>query len=123
MLVFAGAAIALAAVGIYGVIAYSAAQQRRDVAIRLALGATQGNVFWLVVKQGRTLAVIGTVIGLAIAYLAGRVVTSSLYEVRESDPMILGAAAVIVAGIALLATVIPAYRAARLNPSNVLRSS
>jgi ABC-type antimicrobial peptide transport system permease subunit len=123
MLVFAGAAIALAAVGIYGVIAYSAAQQRRDVAIRLALGATQGNVFWLVVKQGRTLATIGTVIGLGIAYLAGRVVSSSLYEVRESDPVILGAAAVIVVAIALLATVIPAYRAARLNPSNVLRSS
>jgi len=123
MLVFAGAAIALAAVGIYGVIAYSAAQQRKDVAIRLALGATQGNVFWLVVKQGRTLATIGTLIGLLIAYLAGRVVSSSLYEVRESDPIILGAAAAIVVGIALLATVIPAYRAARLNPSNVLRSS
>ena len=63
------------------------------------------------------------VIGLGIAYLAGRVVSSSLYEVRESDPIILGAPAGIVVGIALLATVIPAYRAARLNPSNVLRSS
>src|SRR5262249_47966414 len=84
MLVFAGAAIALAAVGIYGVIAYSAAQRQKEVAIRLALGATQGNVFWLVLKHGGLLATIGAIVGLIVAYAAGRTVSSSLYQVRAS---------------------------------------
>jgi ABC-type antimicrobial peptide transport system permease subunit len=120
MLWFGGAAVALAAVGIYGVIAYGAAQRQGEVAIRLALGATQGNVFWLVFKQGRTMAAVGAAIGLVVAYLSGRIVSSRLYEVRASDPMILGAATALVVGIALLATVIPAYRAARLDPARVL---
>jgi predicted permease len=121
MLWFGAAAVALAAVGIYGVIAYAAAQRRGEVAIRLALGATRGDVFRLVLRQGRTMAGIGAAIGLAVAYLAGRVVASRLYEVRASDPAILGAAVVLVGGIALVATVIPAYRAARLDPAHVLR--
>ena len=121
MQVFAAAAVVLAAVGIYGVIAYSATQRRREVAVRLALGATPRDVFWLVVKQGGTLAVVGAAIGLIVAYLTGRLVSSSLYEVRASDPLILGVATVVVVGVALLATVIPAYRAARLDPSHVLR--
>jgi putative ABC transport system permease protein len=77
-------------------------------------------VFWLVLKQGRTMAAVGAAIGLIVAYLSGRIVSSRLYDVRASDPMILGAATVLVVGIALLATVIPAYRAARLNPARVL---
>lgn len=120
MLWFGAAAVTLAAVGIYGVIAYGAAQRRHEVAIRLALGASAGNVFWLVLKQGRTMAAVGAAIGLVVAYFSGRVVASQLYEVRASDPMILGAATVLVAGIALVATVIPAYRAARLDPARVL---
>jgi predicted permease len=121
MLGFGIAAVALAAVGIYGVIAYGAAQRRSELAIRLALGATQRNVFWLTLKQGRTLALVGATMGLVIAYAAGRVVSSWLYEVRSSDPLILGGATALVAGIALLATMIPAYRAARLDPARVLR--
>jgi putative ABC transport system permease protein len=121
MLVFAAAAMALAAVGIYGVIAYGAAQRRREMAIRLALGATHHNVFWLVLKQGGTLSIVGAAIGLLVAFLAGRIVSSSLYEVSASDPTILGAATVVVVSIALLATLIPAYRAARLDPGHVLR--
>jgi putative ABC transport system permease protein len=120
MLWFGAAAVALAAVGIYGVIAYGAAQRQGEVAIRLALGATQGNVFWLVLRQGRTMAGVGAAIGLVVAYLSGRIVSSRLYDVRASDPMVLGAAAALVVGIALLATVIPAYRAARLDPARVL---
>ena len=121
MLGFGVAAIALAAVGIYGVIAYGAAQRRNEMAIRLALGATSQNVFWLTLKQGRTLALVGAAIGLLVAYVSGRLVSSWLYEVRASDPMILGAATLLVIGIALVATVIPAYRAARLEPARVLR--
>jgi predicted permease len=120
MLWFGAAAVTLAAVGIYGVIAYGAAQRRSEVAIRLALGATSGSVFWLVLKQGRLFAVVGATIGLVVAYISGEIVSSWLYEVRASDPMILGAATALVAGIALVATVIPAYRAAHLDPARVL---
>jgi putative ABC transport system permease protein len=121
MLLFGATAVALAAVGVYGVIAYAASQRRGEVATRLALGATPGNVFWLVVKQSRTLAIIGVAIGLPVAYLAGRIVSSRLYAVRAADPLILGGATIIVVGIALLATMIPAYRSARLDPAKVLR--
>ena len=121
MLVFAAAAIALAAVGIYGVIAYSASQRKKEVAIRLALGATQENVFGLVLKQGSALTVVGAAIGLVVAYASGRIVSTSLYQVRASDPVILGVACLVVVGIAVFATIIPAYRAARLDPGHVLR--
>ncbi len=121
MLLFGAAAVALAAVGIYGVIAYAASQRSNEVATRLALGATPGSVFLLMLKQGRTLALIGTAIGVTVAYVAGRVVSSNLYQVNASDPMILGGATVVVLAIALLATTIPAFRASRLDPAKVLR--
>jgi putative ABC transport system permease protein len=121
MLCFGAAAVALAAIGIYGVIAYAAAQRQGEMAVRLALGASPGNVFWLMLTQGRTMALLGALIGLFVAYYAGRVVSSQLYEVSASDPVILGIATVLVVGIALIATLIPAYRAARLSPAQVLR--
>src|SRR5262245_28984055 len=121
MVVFAAAATALAAVGIYGVIAYGAAQRRKEVAIRLALGATPREMFWLVLKHGGTLTIVGALLGLVVAYLTGRVASGALYDVHASDPIILGAAAVVVVGIALLATLIPAYRSACLDPGEVLR--
>jgi putative ABC transport system permease protein len=121
MLVFGAAAVALAAVGIYGVIAYAASQRRGEVATRLALGATPGNVFWLVLKQGQVLTAVGGAVGLIVAYSSGRLVSSRLYEVHAADPLILGAAALLVVGIAVLATTIPAFRASRLDPGCVLR--
>jgi putative ABC transport system permease protein len=121
MLCFGAAAVALAAIGIYGVIAYAAAQRQGEMAVRLALGASPGGVFWLMLKQGRTMALLGAAIGLLAAYYAGRVVSSQLYEVRASDPLILGMATMLVVGIALIATLIPAYRASRLSPAHVLR--
>jgi len=120
MLWFGAAAVALAAVGIYGVIAYAAAQRRSEMAIRLALGATPNSIFWLMLAQGRTLAIAGAAIGVAVAYFSGRLVSSRLYEVRASDPLILGAATALVIGIALVATVVPAIRASRLNPARAL---
>ena len=121
MLLFGAAAVALAAVGIYGVIAYGASQRKDEVATRLALGATPLDAFLLVVKQGRTLALIGTAIGLAAAYGAGRLVASRVYEVRASDPAILGMSTAIVVAVALIATVVPAWRVSRIEPSKVLR--
>jgi predicted permease len=120
MLWFGAAAVALAAVGLYGVIAYVTAQRRREVAIRLALGSTPTHVFWLVLRQGRTMTAIGATIGLIAAYLSGRVVSSQLYEVQASDPTILTAATALVVVIALIASAIPAYRASRLDPARVL---
>src|SRR5688572_29803279 len=121
MLGFGIAAVALAAVGVYGVIAYGAAQRRNEMAIRLALGATPGTVFRLTLKQGRAVGIVGAAIGLAVAYGSGRLISSWLYEVRASDPVILVAATMLVSGIALVATIIPAYRATRIDPSLVLR--
>lgn len=122
MLIFGGAAILLAAVGIYGVIAYAVSQRRGEMATRLALGATPASVFSLVLRQGVVLAAIGTAIGLAFAYLSGRIVSSQIYAIRASDPLMLSGAIVVVAGVVLLATMIPAWRACRLSPSGVLRT-
>ncbi len=122
MLIFGGVAVLLAAVGIYGVVAYAVAQRRGEMATRLALGATPGSVFALVMKQGAMLALIGTAIGLLIAYLSGRIVASRIYAIRASDPVMLAAAIVLVAGITAIATMIPAWRAARLAPSGVLHT-
>jgi predicted permease len=122
MLIFGVVAILLAAVGIYGVVAYAVSQRRGEMATRLALGATPGSVFVLVMKQGALLALIGIGIGLLVAYLSGRVVASQIYAIRASDPVTLGAAIVLVAGITGLATMIPAWRASRLAPSGVLHT-
>jgi predicted permease len=122
MLIFGGVAILLAAVGIYGVVAYAVSQRRGEMATRLALGATPGGVFWLVMKHGGAIGLAGTAIGLGIAYLSGRVVASQVYAIRASDPVMLGAAVTIVAAMTAVATAIPAWRASRLQPSGVLHA-
>jgi predicted permease len=121
MLVFGVAAVVLAAVGIYGVVAYAATQRVGEMATRLALGATPWTVFWLVLRQGRILVVVGAALGLAAAYAAGRLIASRVYEISTTDPAVLGGAVAVVALIAIAATTIPAIRAARLDPSRVLR--
>jgi hypothetical protein len=120
MLIFGVVAVLLAAVGIYGVVAYAVSERRGEMATRLALGATPRSVFWLVMKQGATLALIGTAIGLVVAYLSGRIVASQIYLIRASDPLMLAGAIVVVGSLAGLATMIPAWRASRLDPSGVL---
>jgi len=122
MLLFGGVAVLLAAVGIYGVVAYATAERRSEVATRLALGASQMSVFGLVLRQGCILAAIGTVIGLGIAYLGGRVISNRIYAVSAYDPLILGGAVLIVSVIAVVATTIPAFRASRLDPARALRA-
>jgi len=122
MLIFGGVAILLAAVGIYGVVAYAVSERRREMATRLALGATPGSVFWLVMKHGASLALMGVGIGLAVAYLSGQIVASQIYAIRASDPVMLAAAIILVAAIVAVATMIPAWRASRLSPSGVLHA-
>jgi putative ABC transport system permease protein len=121
MLIFGATALVLAAVGIYGVIAYAAAQRLGEIATRLALGATPGQVFWLMMRRGQMLAAFGLTIGLVAAYLGGRAAGSMVYGVRASDPLVLTSAAVVVVVITSLATAIPARRASRVDPILALR--
>ena len=121
MLIFGVTALVLAAVGIYGVIAYASAQRLGEIATRLALGASPTDVFWLMMRRGLGLALIGVVIGLAAAYAGGRAVSSMVYGVRASDPLVLATATVVVAALTWIATAIPARHASRTDPILALR--
>ncbi|MEO8681068.1 MAG: ADOP family duplicated permease, partial [Vicinamibacterales bacterium] len=121
MLIFGALALVLAAIGIYGVIAYASTQRREEFATRLALGASAGGVFRLVLGSGQRLAIAGVLLGLAGAYAGGRLVASRVYAMRAADPLVLLAAAVIVAVVALVATIVPALRASRIDPIRALR--
>jgi predicted permease len=122
MLIFGGIAIVLAAVGIYGVVSYAGTLRTGEMATRLAFGASPRAVFWLIMRQGGTLGLIGAAIGVALAFLSGKVVSSQVYAVRASDPLMLVSAIVLITAITLAATMLPALRASRLSPSSALRS-
>jgi putative ABC transport system permease protein len=122
MLVFGAMALALAAIGIYGVIAYSVEQRRTELATRIALGAPSGQVFRMLLSTGQQLALVGVALGLAAAYAGGRVVASYLYAMRAADPLVLISAGAVVAAVTMAATMIPAVRASRVDPVRALRS-
>ncbi len=122
MLIFGGMAIVLAAVGIYGVVSYAGSLRRDEMATRLALGASPRSVFLLVMKQGATLGLIGAAIGVGLSYFSGQVISNRVYAIRASDPVILAIATMLITAITVLATTIPAARAARLSPANALQS-
>ena len=121
MLIFGATALVLAAVGIYGVIAYASTQRLGEIATRLALGATPMEMFWLMMRRGQGLAAVGVVLGLVSAYAGGRTVASMVYGVHASDPIVLLSATVVVVLITWIATAIPARRASRTDPVLVLR--
>jgi putative ABC transport system permease protein len=122
MLVFGAIAIVLAAVGIYGVVSYAGSLRREEMATRLALGASPRDVFLLVMRQGVMLGVVGAVIGVGLAFFSGQVISNRVYAIQASDPVILTIATLLITGITVLATTIPASRAARLNPASALQS-
>jgi predicted permease len=122
MLVFGGIAIVLAAVGIYGVVSYAGSLRREEMATRIALGASPRSVFLLVLQQGATLGLVGAGIGLLLAYFSGQVISSRVYAIRASDPLILAIATVLITANTFLATTIPALRASRLSPASALKS-
>lgn len=119
---FAGLALVLAAIGIYGVIAYSVQQRRRELGIRIALGASHQRVIGLVMRQGMTLTIMGTMIGLAVAGLLTRVLRGQLYDVSATDPLTFAVAPVMLLLIALVACVVPARRAIAVDPATTIRA-
>jgi ABC-type antimicrobial peptide transport system permease subunit len=114
--VFAIAALLLAAIGIYGVMAYSVTQRTQEIGIRMALGAQRSDVLGLVVRQGMMLAAIGVVAGLAGALGLTRVMASLLFNVRPDDPTTYLAISFLLTAVAFLACYLPARRAAKLDP-------
>jgi predicted permease len=120
-LAFGGLALFLAAIGIYGVLAYLVAQRRREIAIRMALGSTGAGVVRLVLREGSVLVGIGLAVGFAGAAALQKAVASQTYGVRPLDPLVLGAVTILLGTIALAACVAPVRRAARVDPIEVLR--
>jgi putative ABC transport system permease protein len=118
---FAGLAVLLAAVGIYSVLSYSVKRSVREIGIRLALGARVGDVLRMVVLEGMKPTLLGVVVGTVGALALGRALSSLIYEVKPTDPLTFLAVTALLAAIALLATIIPAYRAAKVDPMVALR--
>ncbi len=119
---FAGMSLLLSAIGIYGVISFSVSQRTREFGIRAAFGATRGNVLRLVLRHGVGLITFGLVIGVAGAVATNRLIASLLYGVSGYDPLTLAAVAGILSFVAIVACLIPAHRATRVNPVDALRS-
>jgi ABC-type antimicrobial peptide transport system permease subunit len=118
---FAGLALVLAAVGIYSVLSYTVRCRVREIGIRMALGASHSDVLRMVVSDGMKPILLGVAIGLAAALALSRVVASLIFGVRATDPLTFAAVALLLVAVGLLATILPAYRATRVEPVRILR--
>jgi ABC-type antimicrobial peptide transport system permease subunit len=118
--VFAGVALFLAMVGIYGALAYSVTQRRREIGIRMAVGSAPSDMFRSVVGQGLRVTGFGLVVGVAAALFLTRLIQSLLFDVAATDPLILASAAAVLAVVGLVACMVPARRATNVDPVEVL---
>jgi len=121
--VFGLLALGLASVGLYGIMAYSVNQRRREIGVRMALGAGQGSVSLLVLRQGMKVVAVGAALGMGLSLLLGRVLSRFLYGVSGSDPLSLGGAALALLAVAFLACYLPARSASRVDPLVALRDA
>jgi len=119
--VFGLLALGLASIGLYGIMAYSVNQRKREIGLRVALGASRASVLRLILKQGMSLVLAGVLIGFAGALLVGRLLSGMLYGVSATDPASVAGAALVLVAIALLACYLPARRASRVDPLVALR--
>src|SRR5262249_23683487 len=120
--IFGGLALVLAVVGIYGVVAASVSQRRRELGVRMALGAGSGDIVRMVLREGAAMTLAGVAVGVVATLLLARLLGSLLFGVSALDPATLGAAAVVLPAAALLACWLPARRAARSSPMAALRA-
>jgi ABC-type antimicrobial peptide transport system permease subunit len=121
-LIFGVLALGLAAIGLYGVTAYSVEQRTGEIGIRMALGAGRATVLGMVLRSAFVQVIIGLVIGIPAAIAAGRALTDQLYAVKPYDPLILSLAVLVLGFAALIAAAVPARRAVNIDPTEALRS-
>jgi ABC-type antimicrobial peptide transport system permease subunit len=114
-------ALGLASVGLYGIMACSVSQRRREIGVRMALGASQGDVSLFILRQGMAVVFSGIALGAALAFVFGRALSRFLYGVSASDPLSLGSASLVLLIVAFVACYLPARSATRVNPLVALR--
>ena len=122
LVVFAVVALTLASVGLYGVVSHGVTERTHEIGVRMALGAQPRHVLGLVVRQGLSMAMVGTVIGVAGAFALSRSVQGLLFGVTATDPVTFGAVVAMLLGVALVACYVPAWRATRVDPTTALRA-
>jgi ABC-type antimicrobial peptide transport system permease subunit len=120
--IFAAVALMLAAIGTYGVLSYLVTERQREIGIRVALGASSGGIVRLVLRQGLSIAILGVVFGVVGALALARVTRSLLFGVSPTDPFTYVAVGLVIVGVALLACMVPAQRAMRVDPLVAIRN-
>ena len=118
---FATLATLVAAIGLYGLLAFTVAQRTSEIGLRMALGATRGGVRWMVLRQVGVIVMVGGTIGLALAILVGRAAQALLFGLQFHDPVVLASSIAVLVLVALAAGFVPAYRAVRVDPMLALK--
>ncbi len=119
--IFSGAALLLAAIGLYAVLSYSVSQRTREIGVRMALGAQSSNILALITRRGLKIVCIGLIVGVTAALTLAHFIGSILYGVSATDPVALGTSVLVLSLAALLACLLPGFRATRINPITALR--